>query len=166
MMRKIFVSVLAIVSTLVIVPSVLAALNSPRAFGASFTHGNVVTRGWASPQAIDVQRMRIGVPVRQSLTIANDGSLPATYRLKTRIAGDLGLAAQLSVVATRRADGATIFSGPATRLHSLDLGQFGPGQKQTLQFRVMLTSTGTDARDNLLQGRDASIAFTWTATQA
>jgi hypothetical protein len=110
MMRKVLVSVLAIVVTLVVVPSVLAALSSPSAFGASFTHGNVVTRGWASPQTIDAKRLRIGVPVTQSLTIANDGSLSAMYRLKARIAGDFRLAAQLSVVATRLSDGATIFS--------------------------------------------------------
>ena len=110
-MRKVFVSVLAIVATLVLVPSVLAALSSPSAFGASFKHGNVVTRGWASPQAIDVKRLRIGAPVTESLTIANQGSLPATYRLKAQVAGDLRLAGRLSVVATRRSDGATIFSG-------------------------------------------------------
>lgn len=164
-MRKIFVSVLVIVATLVLVPSVLAALRSPSAFGASFTRGHVVTGGWASPRAIDAQRLRIGATVRQSLTIANVGSLPATYRLSTRIAGDLRLAAQLTVVATRREDGATIFSGPVTSLRSLDLGRFGAGEHETLQLRVMLTSTGTDAHDNVLRGRGASVAFTWTATQ-
>jgi hypothetical protein len=30
----------------------------------------------------------------------------------------------------------------------------------------MLTSTGTDKADNVLQERSASVAFTWTATQA
>ena len=30
----------------------------------------------------------------------------------------------------------------------------------------MLTSAGTDKGDNVLQGRSASVAFTWTATQA
>ena len=54
-MRKVFVSVLVIVATLVLVPSVLAALTSPSAFGAPFKRGNLVTRGWASPQAIDAQ---------------------------------------------------------------------------------------------------------------
>jgi hypothetical protein len=166
MMRKVFVSVLAIVATLVLVPSVLAALSSPSAFGAPFKHRNVVTRGWASPQAIDAKRLRIGVPVTQSLTIANQGSLPATYRLKARVAGDLRLAGRLSVVATRRSDGATIFSGPITRLGRFDLGLFGAGQQETLRLRVMLTSTGTDTGDNVLQGRSASVAFTWTATQA
>lgn len=166
MLRKVFVSILVVAATLVAVPSVLAALRSPTAFGASFTHGNVTTRGWASPQAIDAQRLRIGVPVRQSLTIANDGSLPATYRLKTRIAGDPGFLAQLSVVATRRDDGATIFSGPVTRFRSVDLGRFGAGAHETLQLRVTLTSTGTDAGDNALQGRGATVAFTWTAAQA
>ena len=165
-MRKIFVSVLVIVATLVLVPSVLAALRSPSAFGASFTRGNVVTGGWESPRAIDAQRLRIGATVRQSLTIANVGSMPATYRLSTRIAGDLRLAAQLTVVATRREDGATIFSGPVTSLRSLDLGRFGAGEHETLQLRVMLTSTGTDAHDNDLQGRDATVEFSWTATQA
>jgi hypothetical protein len=166
MMRKVFVSVLAIVATLVLVPSVLAAFTSPSAFGAQFKHGNVVTRGWASPQAIDAKRLRIGVPVMQSLTIENQGPLPATYRLRARVAGDLRLAGRLSVVATRSSDGATIFSGPITRLGRFDLGLFGAGQQETLRLRVMLTSTGTDKGDNLLQGRSASVAFTWTATQA
>ena len=166
MMRKVFVSVLTVVATLVLVPSVLAALSSPSAFGTSFKHGNVVTRGWASPQAIDAKRLRIGVPVTQSLTIANQGSLPATYRLKARVAGDLRLADRLSVVATRRSDGATIFSGPITGLARFDLGRFGVGQQETLRLRVTLTSIGTDKGDNVWQGRSASVAFTWTATQA
>jgi len=163
-MRKVFVSVLAIVATLVVVPSVLAALSSRSAFDASSR--NLVTRGWASPRPIDAKRLRIGVPVTQSFTIANDGSLPAVYALKARVAGDTALAGQLSVVATRRSDGATIFSGPVTRLSRLDLGGFEVGQHETLQLRVMLTSTGTDTRDKVLQGRGASIAFTWTASQA
>jgi hypothetical protein len=166
MMRKVFVSVLVILATLVIVPSVFAALTSPSAFGAPFTHGNGVTRGWASPKAIDAKQLRVGVSVTQSLTIANDGSRPATYRLRARIAGDLGFAGRLSVVATRRSDGATIFSGPITRLGQFDLGRFGAGQQETLRLRVMLTSTGSNAGDNVFQGRAASVAFAWTATQA
>jgi hypothetical protein len=73
---------------------------------------------------------------------------------------------RLSVGATRRSDGATSFSGPTTRLGRFDLGRFGAGQQETLRLRVMLTSTGTDKGDNVLQGRSASVAFTWTATQA
>jgi hypothetical protein len=164
MMRKVFVSVLGIVATLVVVPSVLAALSSRSAFGASSR--NAVTRGWASPEVIDTKRLRIGVPVTQSFTIANDGSLPAVYALTARIAGDTGLAERLSVVATRRSDGATIFSGPATRLRRLDLGGFEVGQHETLRLRVTLTSTATHARDNVSRGHGASVAFTWTAAQA
>ena len=164
MMRKVFVSVLVILATLVIVPSVFAALTSPS--GAPFTHGNGVTRGWASPQAIDAKRLRVGVSVTQSLTIENEGSLPATYRLRARIAGDRGFAARLSVVATRRSDGATIFSGPATNMGRFDLGRFAAGQQETLRLRLMLTSTGTDAVDNTFRGRGASVAFTWTAARS
>jgi hypothetical protein len=164
-MRKVFVSVLVILATLVIVPSVLAALTGPSVFGAPFTHGDVVTRGWASPHAIDAKRLRVGISVTQSLTIANEGSLPATYRLRARISGDRDFAGRLSVVATRRSDGATIFSGPATRLGRFDLGRFGAGQQETLRLRLMLTSTGTDSGDNVFQGRGTSVAFTWTATR-
>jgi hypothetical protein len=166
MVRKFFISGLVILATLVLVPSVLAALRSPSAFGGSLKHGNVVSGGWASPQAIDAQRLRIGVPVTESLRIANDGSLPATYRLTVRFAGERRLAAQLSVVATRGADGATIFSGPATRLRFINLGRLRAGEQETLQLRVTLTSTGTDALDDVLRGRGASVGFTWTATQA
>jgi hypothetical protein len=166
MARKIFVSVLVVLATLVIVPSVLAALRSPSAFGSSFAHGTVVTGGWASPLPMDAKRLRVGATVRQSLTIANEGSLPANYRLKARVAGDPRLAAQLSVIATRLVDGATIFSGPVTQLASVDLGRFAAGEHETLRLRLTLMSTGTVAGDNVLQGRGISVGFTWTATQA
>jgi len=69
-------------------------------------------------------------------------------------------------VATRRSDGATIFSGPVTRLSRFDLGRFGAGQQETLRLRVVMTSTGTDAGDDVFQRRGAFVAFTWTATRA
>jgi hypothetical protein len=115
---------------------------------------------------VDAKRLRIGATVRQSLTIANDGSLAANYRLKARVAGDPRVAAQLSVVATRLVDGATIFSGPVTHLESVDLGRFAAGEHETLRLRLRLMSTGSVAGDNVLQGRGISVGFTWTATQA
>jgi hypothetical protein len=86
--------------------------------------------------------------------------------LRARISGDRGFAGRLSVVATRRSDGATIFSGPATNMGRFDLGRFAAGQQETLRLRLMLTSTGTDAVDNAFQGRAASVAFTWTAARS
>jgi hypothetical protein len=166
MLRKSLVTLLALLATLVVVPSVLAGLGGPSAFGSPFAHGNVVTGGWASPLGIEAKRLRIGVPIGQSLTIINKGAFPATYRLTARVAGDPRLVAQLSVVVTRSDDGATIFAGPVTRLRSLDLGRFGTHQQQKLLLSVTLASTGTDVRDNALQGRGASVGFTWTATQA
>ena len=166
MARKIFVSALVVLATLVIVPSVLATLRSPSAFGSSSTHGTVVSGGWASPLPMDAKRLRIGASISQSLTIANEGSLSADYRLRARVIGDSRLAAQLSIVATRLADEATIFSGPVARLASVDLGRFVAGQHETLRLRLTLRSTGNDARDSVLQGRGMSVGFTWTATQA
>jgi hypothetical protein len=67
-------------------------------------------------------------------------------------------------VATRRGDGATLFSGPATALHSVAFGRFNERARETLRLQVTLT--GGDGNDNALQGRRASVAFDWTATQA
>jgi hypothetical protein len=163
-LRKLIASGLVVAATLIAVPTVLGALRSQSAFAAPFTKGGVITRGWSSRQSIDAQRLRVGVPVRQTLTIANAGSLPANYALSARIGGDRQFAAHLWVVATRRADGATLFSGPATLLHSVALGRFNEHARETLSLQVTLT--GGRRGDNALQGRGASIAFDWTATQA
>jgi hypothetical protein len=165
MLRKIFASALVLAATLVLVPSVLA-MQGASATRTPFTHGSVVSGGWASPLPITAGRLRIGVPVSQSLTIANQGSLPAIYHLNARITGDHAFADQLLVVVTRPEDGATIFTGPSTHLRAVDLGRFTSRQQETLRLTVTLASTGSDAGDNVLQGRAAGVAFSWTATQA
>jgi hypothetical protein len=165
MFRKILASALVVAATLVLVPSVLA-MQGASATRSPFVHGTVVSGGWASPLPISADKLRIGVPVSQSLTIANQGSLPATYLLNARITGDHAFADQLLVVVTRPNDGATIFSGPATHLRAVDLGRFTASQQERLHLTVTLASTGTDAGDNVLQGRAAGVAFSWTATQA
>ena len=165
MLRKVLASALVVAATLVIVPSVLA-VQSAGATRSPFTHQTVVSGGWASPLPIDAGRLRIGVPVSQSLTIANEGSLPATYRLNAGVTGDHAFAEKLLVVVTRPDDGATIFSGPATQMRGVDLGRLTGRQQETLHVTVTLASTGSDAGDNALQGRAAGVAFSWTATQA
>jgi hypothetical protein len=163
-LRKLITSGLVVAATLIAVPTVLGALHSQSAFAAPFTQGGVITRGWSSRQSVDAKRLRVGVPVRQTLTIANAGSLPANYSFSAEIGGDRQFAAHLWVVATRRGDGATLFSGPVTALRSVALGRFNEHARETLSLQVTLT--GSRGSDNALQGRDASVAFNWTATQA
>jgi len=164
MLRKLIASGLVVAATLIAVPTVLGALRSQSAFAAPFTHGDVTTRGWSSRQAVDAQRLRVGVPVGQTLTIVNAGSLPANYTFSARIEGDRRFAGHLWVVATRRSDGATLFSGPVPLLHSVLLGRFNEHVRETLGLKVTLT--GSRGGDNALQGRRASVVYTWTATQA
>ena len=165
MLRKLIASGLVVAATLIAVPTVLGALRSQSAFAAPFTQGGVTTRGWSSRQSVDAQRLRVGVPVRQRLTIANAGSLPANGRTSAaQIGGDRRFAAHLWVVATRRSDGATLFSGPVTGLQSVGLGRFNEHARETLSLQVTLT--GGRRGDNALQGRAASVVFNWTATQA
>jgi hypothetical protein len=162
-LRKLIISGLVVAATLIAVPTMLGAIRSQSAFAAPFTQGGVTTRGWSSRQSVDAQRLRVGVPVGQTLTIANVGSLPANYTLSAQIGGDRRFAAHLWVVATRRSDGATLFSGPVTALNSVALGRFNEHTRETLRLRVTLS--GGHGGDNALQGRRASVAFTWTATQ-
>ena len=124
----------------------------------------LITRGWSSRQSVDATRLRIGVPVEQTLTILNAGSLPANYELNARIAGDRRFASHLWIIATRRSDGATVFSGPVTGLRAVPLGRFNEHARETYRLRVTLTpGRGTE---NALQGRDASVGFGWIATEA
>ena len=153
---------LALATTLIAVPTVLGALPGKSAFAAPFTQSDVSTRGWSSPQPVEAQRLRIGVPVEQTLTIENTGGLPATYALNAQVDGDRDFARQLWVVATRRSDGATVFSGPATTLRSVALGRFSEHMRETFRMRVTLTSVRGD--DNVLQGRSANVNFSWVAT--
>lgn len=164
MLRKVVASVLVVAATLVAVPTVLAALRSEGAFAAPFTQGGVITRGWSSRQSVDAQRLRVGVPVKQTLTIENAGSLPANYELNATIEGDRAFASHLWIVATRTSDGATIFSGPATSMHSVALGRFTEHMRES--FRVRVTLTAGRGNENALQGRSTAIDFGWIATEA
>ncbi|MGB8005376.1 MAG: hypothetical protein WCF27_14080 [Gaiellaceae bacterium] len=98
--------------------------------------------------------------------LAMQGGSATRSLLNARITGDHAFADQLLVVVTRPDDGAAIFSGPATHLRAVDVGRFTASQQETLHLTVTLASTGTDAGDNVLQGRAAGVAFSWTATQA
>jgi hypothetical protein len=164
MLRKLVATVLVVAATLCAVPTVLAALRSESASAAPFTHGEVITRGWSSRQSVDAQRLRVGVPVFQTLTVGNAGSLPASYRLTARIDGDRPFASQLLLVATRGSDGATVFSGPVTALRNVSLGRFGERTHEA--FRLSITLTPGNGDDNALQGRSASVDFGWIATEA
>ena len=62
--------------------------------------------------------------------------------------------------------GAKVYDGGLDELGSVDLGAFAAdGGAHTFYFHVSLPSTGSDAGDNLLQGKSASASFTWSATQ-
>jgi hypothetical protein len=161
-LRNVAASGLALATTLIAVPTVLGALPGKTAFAAPFTQGDISTRGWSSPQPVEAQRLRIGAPVEQTLTIENSGSLPARYELSAQIDGDREFADHLWVVAIRRSDGATIFSGPATKIRSVALGRFSEHMRET--FRMRVTLTGVRGNDNVLQGRSANVNFGWTAT--
>src|ERR671936_127722 len=101
-LRKLIVSGLVVAATLTAVPVMLGALRSQSAFAAPFSQGGLITRGWSSRQSVDAQRLRVGVPVSQTLTIENAGSLPANYTLTATVDGERQFASHLWVVATLR----------------------------------------------------------------
>ena len=163
-LRRAVASVLVVLAALIAVPTMFGALSGESAFDRPFTQGDVSTRGWSSPQPVDAQRLKVGVPVEQTLTIENAGSMPANYRLNAQVTGDRDFARHLWVVAIRRSDGATVFSGPATTIRSVALGRFSEHTRET--FRLRVTLTAAHGNDNALQARSASVNFGWIATEA
>jgi hypothetical protein len=154
-----------VVLALVAVPTMLGAVRPPGP-DLRFTGGSLATRGWETPAGADATRMSIGASIGESLTIVNTGTLQADYRVSTVVSGNRQLLGSLWLTAQRRSDGAILFSGPVRRLRSLALGCLGAQTPQTLDLRLTLVSTGSEALDNRLQGLAASIGFGWSATQA
>jgi hypothetical protein len=161
--RKLLASAVVVAAT-VGIPTALGAVH---AAGPTLhvSYGFVATRGWETPGGADTLIMRIGVPVAETLTIVNTGTLPADYRLSSTVRGDRRMLARLWLTVQRRSDGSIMFSGWAGRLRALSLGRFETWRKETLDVRATLVSAGSDALDNRFQGRSASIGFRWSATE-
>jgi hypothetical protein len=165
-LRKVVLSASVVAATLVVAPTVLGAVGGQSIHEGPFTDAKAATHGWQSGPALGSGRLRIGVPVRSTLTISNDGSSAARYLLSARIGGDLGFASHLRIVVRRRTDRVVVFVGPATRLQTADLGTFRPRAAEAFDLTVTLLPTGSTASDNALQGRAASVDLGWTAAQS
>jgi spore coat-associated protein N len=113
-------------------------------------------------------RMAIGDSASGSVTITNTGSLAGDYVLSGSATG--ALAPSLDLVIYKDTDlsaGAKVYEGDLDDFSSANLGTFASdGGAHTFYFHVSFPSTGSDAGDNLLQGKSASASFTWSATQA
>jgi hypothetical protein len=154
-----------VVLALVAVPTVLGAVRPPGP-DLRLAGGSLATRGWETPAGADATNMSIGVPINESVTIVNTGTLDTDIRLSTVVSGSKQFLGRLRLTAHRRSDGAILFSGPVGRLLSLELGRLKSQAPQTLDLRLTLVSSGSDALDNRLQGLAASVGFGWSATQA
>jgi hypothetical protein len=161
--RKLVLTVLALGATLALAPTVLGAVRGPGLQDTPFTTASPASHGSLSGPAFSGRPLLVGVPVRSTLTIANDAERAARYRLSARVAGDRPYASRLRLVVSRRSDHGLVYAGPVTRLQAADLGSFGARATQVFDLRVTLLSTGSTAGDNVLQGRTASVDFGWTS---
>jgi hypothetical protein len=113
--------------------------------------------------------MKIGDTATGSVTINNTGSLAADYVLNGAITGDATLAGdlKLKIYADTDNSGTPIFDASLNGVSDLALGTFAATSgSHTYYFHISLPTTGSAAGDNALQGKTATAAFTWTATQA
>jgi hypothetical protein len=162
--RKLLASAVAVAAT-VVVPTVLGAVRPPGP-ALHVARGFVATRGSETADGRDLANLSIGVPVGVSLTIANTGTLSADYRLDVVARGDRLFLDDLVLIAHRRSDGSMIFFGPIARLQTLPLGRFASGAFERRDMQITLAPTGSQLRDDRLQGRSASVAFSRSATEA
>lgn len=134
----------------------------------AFAAGTLEMSRSGSGAILSASNMVVDDEVTGSVTITNTGSLAGDYTLSGSASGDLAPSLQLVVYKDVDGDqGAKIYDGALDGLGSVPLGTFAAsGGAHAFYFHVVLPSTGSDAGDNLLQGKSASVSFTWSATQA
>lgn len=110
--------------------------------------------------------LAIGDEHSAALTITNAGSLAGRYTLSAQADGSEALVSQLHVTVESSGPRGNerVYDGSLYSLHEVALGRFAPGEARTFEFRVTLRSTGSNARDNALQGVAANASFTWAAS--
>lgn len=135
----------------------------------AFTTGTLSMTSSGSGAIFSAANMKIGDTATGSVTINNTGSLAATYVLNGAITGDATLAGdlKLKIYADTDNSGTPIFDASLNGVSDLALGTFAATSgSHTYYFHISLPTTGSAAGDNALQGKTATAAFTWTATQA
>lgn len=134
----------------------------------AFTTGTLSMTSSGSGAIFSAANMKIGDTATGSVTINNTGSLAAIYALTGAITGDATLAGDLKLKIYADVDSGTpIFDGSLDGVSGLALGTFAATSgSHTYYFHISLPTTGSAAGDNALQGKTATAAFTWTATQA
>ena len=94
--------------------------------------------------------------MRPSVTIKNIGAAQGRFTLEARANGSTQ-GRDVSVVVTRLADGAVIFSGPLSAAGAIDVGTLGPHSKARFGLEVVVGSGSPTA------GRALAVGFHWNA---
>ena len=134
----------------------------------AFATGDLTMARSGSGIVFDLSNAKIGQEATGSVTISNTGTLEGAYSLQGTPAGTLASALNLKIYKnTDNVAGALLYNGTlAAFTSSVDLGKLAAKTgTATFYFHVTLPTTGTDAGDNALQGKSASVSFTWKATQ-
>jgi predicted ribosomally synthesized peptide with SipW-like signal peptide len=134
----------------------------------AFATGELTMARSGSGVVFDLSNAKIGEEATGSVTIENTGTLEGAYSLEGAVAGSLAPSLQLKIYKnTDNAAGSLLYSGTLAGFTSaVDLGRLAAKTgSATYYFHVTLPSTGSDAGDNALQGKSASVSFTWKATQ-
>lgn len=116
---------------------------------------------------LSLASMAIGDERRGIMTVTNAGSARLVLGAKMRGSRVLGRQLQLSVLERRRGSPpAIVYEGPLVPFGLVEIGDFDAGERRSYAFRVRLSSTGSNAGDNALQGLGARLTFQWTAVQS
>ena len=139
----------------------------------NYTHDGVTNNEGALIENLTAAHMKPGDPaVTGTAVIKNLGTLPGTFTLTGSMTADAnGLGSALHLVITE--DSTQIYAGSlagvlnnAALLNSGAWGAAGSGTDvHTFVFTVTFPSTGSDAGDNLLQGKTCTARFQWDAAQ-
>lgn len=138
-----------------------ASFTSNSANAASVVASGTLTQSNSKSAAaiFNVANLKPGDTASGDVIITNTGSLPAVFSV-TETATN-GFVDKTNLVMTVTQGTTTVFSGTFGTMGTQALGTFAAGEARTYHFSSTLKSTSPNAE----QGKSASAAYSWDATQ-
>jgi hypothetical protein len=153
--RRLLLSLLLVALALALVPTVLAAAG--HAAPGDLSGGPAIRRTGDTRPLFIAPTLNAGARVASSVTVQNPGAVAGRYTLSAALDGTTR---DVSVVVTRTADGAVLFSGPVSAAGAVDVGVLAPGAEARFSLEVV-----TAARD-ATAGRGMFVTFRWRVSPA
>jgi len=131
--------------------------------GGGIVTGEAEVASSAAGPVFSLPNVTLGESAAQTVLLSNPGEAAGRFRMSAATQGDRALAKRILVKVSAGSKG--LYAGPLSGLRALELGELSAGGSLSLQVETSLPASGSQERDNALQGLSTSTTITWTTTQ-